>query len=475
MAVDAMEPGASVLTRLTSGELSSRHLTEWCLSRIEATSAEVNAFVTVTADLALAQAQAADEARARGRMLGPLHGLPVAVKDNIDVADVRTTMGSRFFEANVPVRDAEPVRRLREAGAVLLGKTALHEFAYGGTTQNPHFGACRNPWDTRRIPGGSSGGSGAALAAGLCAAALGTDTGGSVRIPAALNGITALRPTTGRISNRGVFPITWTFDTVGPMAQSVAEVAALFGVLAGYDPVDPLSRNVPAEDPLAGLDQGVAGIRVGLPEAFYFEEIDDDVADRVRDAAELLAALGAELVEVTLPGAEKAMEITTRIIWAEAFAIHRARLDERPELFGEDVRRRLGLGRDASAADYAELRQRAREWRRTVEDAFTRVDLVLTPATGTVAPLAGDAETIATTRRLTRLTYGWSLAAVPVLALPCGFSREGLPVALQLAAAPWQEAALLGAGAAYQSATDWHLRRPQRPAPDHDTTTGRTG
>ena len=472
---DALLSRDDVVGRIRRGEISSLALTERYLARIEDEGSPVHAFVTVTADLARAQASAADDALARAERLGALHGLPVAIKDNIDLAGTRTTMGSRFFADNIPARDAEAARRLREAGAVILGKTAMHEFAYGGTTQNPHFGACRNPWDLERIPGGSSGGSGAALAADLCAAALGTDTGGSVRIPAALNGASALRPTTGRISNTGVFPITWTFDTVGPMAHCVADVATLYATLAGYDPADPLSRDVAVDAPLANLEAGVEGLRVGFPERFYLEDVDDEVATCVRAAADVLATLGAEVVPVDLPGAEDAMEITTRIIRAEALAIHRRRLEEQADVFGDDVRRRLALGHEISGADYAALRQRARVWQRTVEDVFSRIDLVLTPATGTVAPRAEDAETIETTRRLTRLTYGWSLAAVPVLAVPCGASARGLPVGMQLAAAPWRETTLLRAGHAYQRETDWHLRRPAAIDTPHDPTRRRTG
>jgi aspartyl-tRNA(Asn)/glutamyl-tRNA(Gln) amidotransferase subunit A len=435
-------------------------LTEAYLARIERHDLGLKSFVTVTGELARERARAADEALERGSPLGALHGLPVAMKDNIDTAGVRTTMGSKFFADNVPARDAEVARRLGAAGAVLIGKTALHEFAYGGTTQNPHHGACRNPWDLARIPGGSSGGSGAALAADLCAAALGTDTGGSVRIPAALNGVSAIRPTTGRVSIRGVFPVSWTFDTVGPMARSVVDLAPVLTVLAGFDREDPGSVDRPLDDYSARLGDGLEGLRVGVPRNFYLEEVDGEIAESVATAVERLAALGAAVDEVDLPGAEAAVEATTRIIWAEALAIHGERLHARPELFGEDVRRRLPSGEQVSGADYGRYVQTGREWRRTVELAFERVDAVVAPVTGIVAPPADDCETIETTRRLTRLTYGWSLAGVPVLAMPCGLSAEGLPIGIQVAAAWWREGMLLRLGAAYQRETDWHLRTP---------------
>jgi aspartyl-tRNA(Asn)/glutamyl-tRNA(Gln) amidotransferase subunit A len=442
-------------------EAGALALTEGYLRRIERYDQELHAFVTVSGEIARAQAAAADEASRRGERLGPLHGIPVALKDNIDTAGVRTTAGSRFFADRVPSRDSEVARRLREAGAVLLGKTALHEFAYGATTQNPHHGACRNPWDRARIPGGSSGGSGAALAAGMCAVALGTDTGGSVRIPAALNGVSGLRPTLGRVSNRGVFPITWSFDTVGPMARSVADLAPLLAVLAGFDPEDSSSVRRAPDNYLAGLELDLEGMRVGLAGGFYAEDVDEENLAAIRAAAEVFERLGAVVEEVELPGAAEAFEAANQLVRAEAFAIHRERLAIQPDLFGEDVRRRLLLGEQVSGSDYAAHRQTGRQWRRTVQGVLDRVNAVLTPVTGTVAPLAETAETIETTRRLARLTYGWSLAGLPVLAMPCGLSADGLPIGLQLAAAPWREAELLRLGSAYQRETRWHLLEPQ--------------
>jgi len=453
-------PPTGLAGLIRRGEVRSLDATENYLERIERIDGRVGSYITVAADHARRRASEADEALAHGRILGPLHGLPIALKDNIDTAGIRTTVGSAFFAERVPDRDAEVARRLHEAGAVLLGKVTMHEFAYGATSQNPHHGACRNPWDLDRIPGGSSGGSGAAVGAGLCAAALGTDTGGSVRIPAALNGVAGLRPTTGRVSNRGVFPITWTFDTVGPLARGVEDAALVLSVLAGHDPEDPGSIDRPVDDLLGTIDDGLDGLRIGVPRTFFFDGADADVADRVRDAAEALARGGAAVEEVELPGAERADETTTRMIRAEAYAIHRMRLDEQPELFGEDVRRRLMLGAEVAGADYAEYRQRARQWRRSLELAFRDLDLVLTPAAETTAPRADDAEMIATTRRLTRLTYAWTLSGLPALSVPCGFDGAGLPIGLQLAAAPFREATLVRAGAAYQRLTDWHLHEP---------------
>ncbi len=450
--------------QIAAGAVGSSDVTESYLDMIRCLDSEVGAFVTVDAEGALEQARAADTALAGGQTLGPLHGLPIALKDNIDTAGLRTTVGSAFFAERVPEADAEVTRRLRQAGAVVLGKVTLHEFAYGATNDNPHFGSCRNPWDLGRVPGGSSGGSGAAVAAGLCAAALGTDTGGSVRIPAALNGVSGLRPSHGRVSIRGVFPITWTFDTVGPIAHAVSDLAALLEALAGYDSLDPHCADAPTDAYGEALERGVDGLRIGVPRNFFFEQVDADIVRLVRAAADVLAAAGATLEEIELPEAGAAVDIATTIIRAEAFAIHRRRLAEAPDRFGEDVRRRLLLGEQVTGADYGEQRERARVWRRTVERAFEQVDLILSPTTGTTAPAAGS-EMIETTQRLVRLTYGWSLAGLPALSIPCGFSDTGLPVGLQLAAGRFREATLLQAGAAYQRETDWHLRRPVLPNP----------
>jgi len=454
-------PSDGVLASLRRGETTATELTKRYLARIERHDGAIGAFFSVSPN-ALADAAAADAQAREGRSPGPLCGLPVGIKDNIDTAGLRTTVGSSFFVDHVPAADAEVVARLRGAGAVILGKLALHEFAYGSTCENRHVRSCRNPWDLARIPGGSSGGSAAALAAELCAAALGTDTGGSVRIPGALNGVAALRPTQGAISNRGVFPITWSFDTVGPMARSVADVAALAEVLAGFDRGDPGSRPGPSAELgyEAALRAELRPLRVGLPTSFYFDEVDAEIVGLVRAAADVLASLGLEPADVDLPGAEDAQVAATRIIWAEALAIHEERLASAPERFGEDVRTRLRSGERVSGVEFGRMLQRAREWRRSVEEVFERFDLLLVPTTGVVAPLAAQSEMIETTRRLTRLTYGFSLAGLPVLDVPCGFSSEGLPVGMQLVAPPWGEATLLAVGAAYQRATDWHRRTP---------------
>ena len=451
--------GTDLVRQLRDGEVTSIALTEACLEQVERLDGDLRAFVTVTPDVARARAAEADAALAEGRSLGPLHGLPMAIKDNIDTARIRTTVGSAFFKDRVPDADAEVWRRLEAAGAVLIGKAQLHEFAFGATTQNPHYGSCRNPWDTTRIPGGSSGGSGASVAAGMSAAALGTDTGGSVRIPASLNGLSGIRPTLGRVPNTGVFYVTWSFDTVGPLARSLADCAELLTVMSGYDEADAMSVDRPVDGFVSALTAGVAGLRVGVPRNFFFDDIDADIVAAVRAAADTLADLGARVEDVDVPGIEEANDACTRIIWAEAHAQHRERLADQPSLFGEDLQRRLALADGVAGHDYARFRQLGRSWRRSLEGLFGRVDAVLTPTAGTDVPEVGS-EMIETTVRLTHLTYGWSLAGLTAISVPCGFAASGMPVGLQLAAAPWQEATLIRLGAAYQGATDWHERRP---------------
>ena len=447
------------MNRLRSGELSSAELTEQCLERIERLDAELRVFVTVTADLARERARGADEALARGELLGPLHGLPVALKDNIDTAGIRTTAGAGFLADRVPREDAAVVERLDAAGAVLVGKVQLHELAYGGTTQNPHFGPCRNPWDPERIPGGSSGGSGAAVAAGMCAAALGTDTGGSVRIPAALNGVSGLRPTTGAISNRGLVWLTHSFDTIGPLARTVEDVAALYATLAGYDPEEPTSVPGSLGDPLAELETGIEGMRIGLPPA--------STSTTQTSPSWRPCARQARRSRASAPA-----------LWRWSCPARQRRSRRGRESSGPRRWRRTGIasppsrsrsGRTSAAVCRParslgrRLRERCPDRPRVAPHARGRLrggDAILSPVSGAVAPLAADCETIETTRKLTIRTYGWSLAGVPALAVPCGFSPEGMPIGMQLAAPAWREPTLFRIGAAYQRATDWHLREP---------------
>lgn len=435
--------------------------TQACLDRIARHDAVLRAMITVTGESALARAAEADAAATRGESLGLLHGMTVTLKDVIHTAGVRTTGGSRFFEDFVPTEDAEVVRRLKAAGAIIIGKNNLHELAYGGTTQNPFFGSCRNPWDTSRIPGGSSGGSGSAVAADYCDVSLGTDTAGSGRLPAALNGVAGLRPTSGRISNRNVIACSLPFDTISPLARRVTDLARVFAVLAGHDPADPLSADRPLENFLPDIGAGVAGVRIGLPSHYFFDQADPDIRAAVMAAAHALERQGATLVEIALPGAEVAKDYFEKLFHSDATAYHRERLKTAPELFGADTRERLEtLGGRFTATDYADGMRWKENWQHFLKGVFGKVDAILTPMTAVPAPTVEEArQTTTTTRRLTLFSYVWAIAQIPVLVAPCGFTAGGLPIGFSLAAPWWQEPLLFRVGCAYQAATDWHLRR----------------
>lgn len=441
-------------------QLSPVELVRTYLERIEKLNPSLNVYLTVTAEEALAAATAAEQAVIRGERGGSLPGIPVALKDNCDVAGVRMTAGAKFLRDNVATVDSGVAARLRQAGAVILGKLNMHEWAIGATTRNPFFGPCRNPWDPQRIPGGSSGGSGAALAADMTLAAIGTDTGGSVRIPAALNGISGIRPTVGRVSNRGVVPVSWTFDTVGPMARRVEDIAHLLQVVAGYDPEDPSSIDMPVPDYLSEIRKDVKGLRIGVLRGHFHTEPEPAVTKAAQQAARVYERLGVHVEELELPGAEAAIERMSELILTEAAAFHQARREERPEDFGQDVMTRLQRGAAVTGVQYALAREAQRRWQRQIEQVFTQYDLLLAPTCGISAPVIEESEGVETTRLLTRFTYPLNLALVPVLSIPCGFTEEGLPIGLQVAARHWQEALALRATWAYQQATDWHLRRP---------------
>lgn len=446
------------------GSAGSVQATTRALESIEALNPELNAMLTVTSEMALDEARAADAAEEHGEWLGLLQGVPVSVKDCMDRAGVRTTYGSHASVATVATQDATVVRRLRAAGSVFLGKNNLHEWCFGGTTQNEHFGPCRNPWDPARIPGGSSGGSGAAVAAGMCRVSLGTDTGGSVRIPAAMCGVSGLRPTVGSVPNTGVVEVSVGFDTVGPLAYDVSDVARTFVAIAGYDPRDPISAPHAYGDVLAGMRDGIAGVRVGVPRRFFFDDVQPDVAQRVLEATRELEACGATIVEIELSGADRAhQDAAFTITVADMAARHRERIENAPETIGPETLRRMQLGLAVSGVDYAAASRRLGEWKAQLRKIFASVDLIATPTCPMVAPkIAAAADMIETTRGLTRFTFAFGQAGLPATSVPCGFDRDGMPVGFQLIAPWFAEALLFRAGVAYQSRTEFHRARPGR-------------
>lgn len=439
-------------------DVSAVEMTEAFLDRIGRVNPDLKALITVTAELAIQDALRVDHARRTGQRAA-LDGLPVVVKDNIDVAGVPTTSGSRLFEHHGASADAETVRRLRKAGAIVLGKSNMHELAYGATCINPFYGTVRNPWDLERIPGGSSGGSAAALAADLCIAALGTDTGGSVRLPAALVGVSGLRPTFGCVSNSGVYPVSWSLDTVGPMARAVEDVAKMFAVTSGYDAGDPRARTGNADQQKHACRE-IDQLRIGVPSSFFFENLDGEVERVTRSALDVFRGLGARLVEISIPGVEAANADCTTIIRSDALALNREHCSASPERFGDDVLMRLRRGEAYSAVDLAWAIQRMHVFQRYMREVFEQVDVIVTPTVALLAPRIEEAEALNAAGRLISLTYPWSFAHLPAISIPCGISRNGLPVGLQLAAAECGEAQLFSTAARFQRVTDWHRARP---------------
>ncbi len=400
-----------------------------------------------------------------GRSRGPLHGLLVGVKDNIETAGVRTTSGAAFLADHVPLHDAHVVERLRRQGAVVVAKLNMAELAWGATTQNATYGACRNPWDAERIPGGSSGGSGAALAARYCDLSLGTDTGASVRVPGSLNGVVALRPTFGAISNRGVVPVAHTQDTVGPMAPTAVRAAQLTEVLTGHDPLDPYSERSHGEPATARLGADVRGLRIGVPETFFYEDLDPGVAARVDDFLAWVATEGAVLVPVHDFGQAGAFEHWTRIVQCEGAALHEQRLRTRPHDFSEDVRGRLSGGLDVAATDLARSLHWRASYRHRLGRLFGDLDAVVTPVVPVDVPHAGGYDSREQTRALGRITYPWALHDGPTLSLPIGFHPgSGMPVGIALSAGRWHEATLFQVADHYQRRTRWHEHLPPRVA-----------
>ncbi len=441
-------------------ELSPVDLVDDCLARMEALDGRLNAFITVLADEARVAAREAADEIASGAYRGPLHGIPVALKDIFAVAGAPMTAGSKIFPGVVSAEDSEVTRRLREAGAIVLGTLNLHEIALGATGVNPHTGSARNPWNTDRITGGSSSGAAAAVAAGLCFAAIGTDTGCSIRIPAALCGITGLKPTFGRVSRRGLLPLSWSLDHAGPLTRTVEDAAIVLRAIAGHDAGDPASSRAAVPDYGATLADGVRGLRIGVPDRYFGDGLAADVEAAFRAALRQLEDLGAEVREFSPPHTDEMPGAIAAIMLPEAFAVHQSAMRERPGDIGEDVRYRLELGAAYPAVEYIQaLRFRellVEAWR---EDVFGEIDVVATASSIIAAPPI-DQSDLSTTFSLIRNANPFNLLGTPAISLPCGFTGDGLPIGLQLVGRWFDEATVLCAAHAYESATDWHARRP---------------
>jgi aspartyl-tRNA(Asn)/glutamyl-tRNA(Gln) amidotransferase subunit A len=449
-------------------QVSPVELVQLYLERIDRLDGHLRAYITVCADEALETARRAETAVMRGETLGPLHGVPVGVKDQFDTAGVRTTMGSKIFADRVPAEDATVIVRLARAGAILLGKQNLTEFAMGGTVRPP-FGQPRNPWNTEHDPGSSSSGSGVATSAALCAASLGEDTGGSVRTPASWCGVVGLRPTWGRISRRGSFPLCWSMDTPGPITRTVADTALLLGAVAGHDPGDVLSSRRPVPDYVASLAGGVRGLRIGMiRELTLGPDTHADMREAVVGAARTLQGLGAVVEEVSLPLVPLGGAIFMALADSDGAGLHQRLLRDRPGDYDQGTRRRL-LTASLLPAGLRQVAARARAAiRRDVLAALTRHDLLLSPSGHRAAvSIAEGAAQIrsrddAAGRFFTRRSYGSpaSLSGTPAIAVPCGFTASGLPLSVQLIGRPFDEPTVLRAAYAYEQATEWHRRRP---------------
>lgn len=464
--------------QLRTRELSPVELAEHFLDRIEKYQPALNAFITVTRDRALADARASELRYERKKPLGPLDGIPIALKDNIWTAGIRTTAGSRILGDFVPNRDGTVASRLKNAGAVLLGKTNLHEFAYGVSTENPHYGTAHNPWALSRSTGGSSGGSAAAVATGLCVGSLGTDTGGSIRIPSSLCGTVGLKPTFGRVSCYGTVPLAPSFDHVGPIARTVEDAALLFQAIAGRDPDDPTTHFQPPLRPLRIRDhvsrrRASRGrirtvIRLGWPREYFFDRIDPEIRTAIEAVRRTFESLGGRVDEISLPHVSDGDEPSTTIALAEATHFHRESgwFPPRAAEYGEDVRKRLELGAEVRAADYLAAKEACLRVRREFDAALERVDAIIAPTTpvaaqsigGKMVTIDGKAESIRSA--LIRLNRPANLTGHPAISIPCGLTRSGMPVGLQLIGRYWDELGLLAIAALFES-TQPTLRPPK--------------
>jgi len=443
------------------------------LERIDALDPKLRAFITVMRESALEAARAAEARVLSGEPLPPLHGVPIALKDLYNTKDAPTTAGSKILAGSKPAEDATVVSRLRAAGGIILGKLNMHEFAYGPEGLNAHYGTAWNPWDARshRIAGGSSSGSGVAVAAGLCPGALGSDTGGSIRIPASLCGISGLKPTYGRVSRAGVLPLAWSLDHVGPMARSAADCALLLQPMAGHDAKDPTTATVPVADYAGALSGEINGVRVGLLRPFFLEAAGLVLRQAIEQAVRDLVKLGARVDEASLSHAEHAHAASFAVIASEALAYHEVWLKRRPGDYQADVRERLKGGAFVSGAQYLRGQRARRLIRDEVDRTLERFDVLIAPTTPIVATSVGQAEvtieheTVDVRSALTRFTRHFNLSGHPVCSVPCGFTTAGLPIGMQIVGRAFDEATVLRVADAYQRATDWHTRRPPVGAP----------
>ena len=447
-------------------EISPVEIVQAHLERIERLEPTLNSFITLLPEQALAQARQAEQEIVAGAYRGPLHGVPLGLKDLYYTRGVKNTAGSRIFDDFVPDYDCTVMARFRQAGAILMGKLNMHQFAYGPTGENGDYGHMHNPWDPALVAGGSSGGSGSAAAAGQCTITMGSDTGGSIRIPSSLCGLAGLKPTYGLLSRYGLTPLAWSLDHPGPMVRSVEDCALTLNATAGHDPNDPASARRETPDYTAALSGDVRGLRIGVPKEYFEVPTDPQVEAAVRRAIDMLAEMGAVVSEVSWPMYHHSQAISGTLLMAEAAAFHHKLVREKGDLYYPPVRLRLEAGYFISADDYLRAQQARTLFRRQSNELLEQVDLIAGPATPVTAPplLATEMQvgstTMGVTAALTQYTRPFNINGFPAITVPCGFSDQGLPIGLQLGGRPFDEPTVLRAAHAYEQATDWHGRRP---------------
>ncbi|HMX20132.1 MAG TPA: amidase [Anaerolineales bacterium] len=437
---------------IKSREINASELADACYRQIERLNPTLNAFITV---IPPEQLSAQEETQS-----GLLQEIPIAVKDLYNTKGIRTTAGTRFFADHIPQEDAYVVQKIKKAGAQIIGKTNTHEIALGVTNNNPHYGACRNPWDITRTPGGSSGGSAVAVSTGMAMAALGTDTGGSIRIPASLCGVVGLKPTFGRVSLRGILPLSWNLDHAGPITRKVEDAALMLQVMGGYDELDPASMKTLPGDYYSHLRDGIKDRKFALATGSFIEESDPEVLEAVRKTAQVLEEQGAVITETNVDFLKEAAVANALMTQADGAAFHRERLKEHPDWFGADVRQRLEIGAAFTSSEYILARRTQAEVKRQLELLFEEYDGLLLPTTPITAPVLEGENALERARQLTRFTAPFNLTGLPALTIPCGFTSEGLPIGLQIVSRAWNEAGVLRTGYAFQQATEWHTRMP---------------
>ena len=458
---------ASQLVR--SKKVSPVELTHECLNRIERLNSKLNSFITVTAESALAEARQAEAEIQHDGWRGPLHGIPIALKDLVDTAGVRTTAASGVFKDRVPAEDAEIVRRLKAAGAVFLGKLNLHEFAYGGSSAISYFGPVHNPWNLDYSPGGSSGGSAAAVAAQLCYGAIGSDTGGSIRQPAGYCGIVGLKPTYGRVSTFGVIPLAWSLDHLGPITRTATDAALMLQVIAGYDTQDTASVDVPVPNYVATIAAATSSLRLGIPRAYFYEALHPEIQAAMEAALlvlKKLAGIQRDIAPLATNGSySSVMDPYVAILRAEAYAYHKDYVSKSPELYQAQTLKRIRAGADVTTSAYIQSRRQLEQVRRSVARAFETVDLLITPTacvpSFAIANLLADPNTLREKELLTlRNTRPFNMLGLPTVSVPCGFTRADLPIGMQITGPPGGEATVLRLAYAYEQASEWRKRKP---------------